>query len=112
MFHRDDTNVNVSIVDPHGYHLKDTLPKPLGLAQFTAAHGDDFHRVESIARMKDGTLRVLALTLDSVREAVRIAKDAEALYLQEANARRSFTRASRLREWATCGAQTLRSTTK
>ena len=76
-FNGDDTNVNVSIVDPHGHHLGDALPKLRGLAAFAAAHGDDFHRVESIARMDDGTLRVLDLTAESVREAVRSAKDAK-----------------------------------
>ena len=83
-FHGDDTNVNISIVDPHGHHLGDALPKLRGLATFAAAHGDDFHRVESIARMTDGTLRVLDLTAESVRQAVGSARDAEAVYLQKA----------------------------
>ena len=65
-FHGDDTNVNVSIVDPHGHHLADALPKLRGLATFAAAHGDEFHRVESIARTDDGTLRILDLTVESV----------------------------------------------
>jgi hypothetical protein len=60
------------------------LPKLRGLAAFAAAHGDAFHRIESIARMDDGILRVLDLTQESVREAVRDAENAKALYLGDA----------------------------
>jgi hypothetical protein len=84
-FHGDDTNVNVSIVDPHGHHLGDALPKLQGLVAFAAAYGDDFHRVESITRMDDGTLRVLDLMMESVQRAVRSANDVKALYLRHAN---------------------------
>ena len=80
-FHGDSENIKVSIVDPHGYHLADALPKLRGLAAFAAMHGESFHRIESVARMTDGTLRVLDLTDPSVREAVAEAEDAEALYL-------------------------------
>lgn len=74
-FHGDENSVKVSIVDPHGYHLDDALPKLRGLAEFVVAHGDGFHRVESIARMADGTLRVLDLKDESVRKAVADARD-------------------------------------
>ena len=85
-FHGDSENIKVSIVDPHGHHLADALPKLRGLAAFAAMHGESFHRIESVARMKDGTLRVLDLANPSVREAVAEAEDAEALYLSgEAN---------------------------
>ena len=80
-FHGDSENIKVSIVDPHGHHLADALPKLRGLAAFAAMHGESFHRIESVARMTDGTLRVLDLTDPSVREAVAEAEDAEALYL-------------------------------
>ena len=80
-FHGDSKNMKVSIVDPHGYHLSDALPKLRGLAEFAATHGESFHRIESVARMKDGTLRVLDLTKPSVREAIAKADDTEALYL-------------------------------
>ncbi|RNH90365.1 type III restriction endonuclease subunit R [Micromonospora aurantiaca] len=33
-FHGDEHNVKVSIIDPHGYHLGDALPKLRGLASF------------------------------------------------------------------------------
>lgn len=80
-FHGDAGNLKVSIVDPHGHHLTDALPKLRGLAAFAAAHADSFHRIESVAGMEDGTLRVLDLTEASVREAVERAEDARALYL-------------------------------
>ena len=80
-FHVDNENMNVSIVDPHGHHLADALPKLRGLAEFAATHGGAFHRLESVARMKDGTLRVLDLTKPSSREAIAKADATEALYL-------------------------------
>ncbi len=80
-FHGDSENIRVSIVDPHGHHLADALPKLRGLAAFAAMHRESFHRIESVARMRDGTLRVLDLADPSVREAVAEAKDTEALYL-------------------------------
>lgn len=83
-FHGDEGDVKVSIVDPHSHHLADALPKLRGLAAFAAAHGDPFHRIESVARMRDETLRVLDLTEASVREAVNTAENVEALYLHDA----------------------------
>jgi type III restriction enzyme len=83
-FHGDESDVTVSIVDPHGFHLADALPKLRGLATFTEAFGDEFHRVEAVARMNDGTLRVLDVKGDAVRDAIRLADDAERLYLSQA----------------------------
>ena len=80
-FHGDSENIRVSIVDPHGHHLADALPKLRGLAEFAATHGESFHRIESVAEMDDGTLRVLDLTDPSIRQAVAEAGDAQALYL-------------------------------
>ena len=80
-FHGDSENMKVSIVDPHGHHLADALPKLRGLAEFAATHGESFHRIESVARMKDGTLRVLDLTNPYIREAITEAEDAQTLYL-------------------------------
>ena len=80
-FHGDSQNIRVSIVDPHGHHLADALPKLRGLAEFAATHGKSFHRIESVARMKDGTLRVLDLTDPYIREAITEAEDTQTLYL-------------------------------
>jgi len=80
-FHGDDQDVNASIVDPHSHHLADALSKLRGLAEFAVTPGQSFYRIEAVARMKDGTLRVLDLTDPRVRKAVAQADDAEALYL-------------------------------
>ena len=76
-----DSDVRVSIVDPHGFHLGDALPKLRGLADFSEAYVEEFHRIEAVAQMKDQTLRVLDLKSPAVRQAIREAQDAEALYL-------------------------------
>ena len=80
-FHGDRENMRVSIVDPHGHHLADALPKLRGLAEFAATYGESFHRIESVVQMKDGTLRVLDLTDTDIRNAITEADDTEALYL-------------------------------
>ena len=86
LFFHGDGAVNVSIVDPHGPHLADALPKLRGLAEFAEEHGESFYRIESVARMPGGVLRVLDLMEPSVREAVAKAHDAESLYQSEAAA--------------------------
>ncbi len=80
-FHGDSKDIKVSIVDPHGHHLADALPKLRGLANFAAKHGEYFHRIESVAQMRDGTLRVLDLTETHIRKAIAVAEDTQALYL-------------------------------
>ena len=79
-FHGEDDDVKVSIVDPHGHHLADALPKLRGLANFAEAHSESFHRIESVARLADGVLRVLDLTDPNVREAVASYQDIQTLY--------------------------------
>jgi hypothetical protein len=83
-FSGDDNDIKVSIVDPHGVHLGDALPKLKGLARFALEYGDVFHRIEAVAKMKDDTLRVLDLQKDEVRAAVDKASDAEQLYVSSA----------------------------
>jgi hypothetical protein len=85
-FHGTEADLKVSIVDPHGFHLGDALPKLRGLADFTVEYGSEFHRIEAVAQMKDKTLRVLDLKDDSVRKAIEQAADAEHLYLSSAAA--------------------------
>ena len=80
-FHGDSENIEVSIVDPHGHHLADALPKLPSLAKFAVTHGESFHRIESIARMKDGTLRILDIADPQLRAAITQADDAKALHL-------------------------------
>lgn len=67
------------LVDPHGHHLSDALPKLRGLADFAEHYADDFRRIESVAETA-GTMRVIDLTKPATRQAVRDATDAKALY--------------------------------
>ncbi len=80
-FHGDSQKMRVSIIDPNGHHLADALPKLRGLAEFAAALGEPFHRIESVARVNDGTLRVPDLTGPHIREAVAVTEDIQALYV-------------------------------
>ncbi|KRC56662.1 MULTISPECIES: DEAD/DEAH box helicase [unclassified Nocardioides] len=77
--------IRSSIVDPHGTHLGDALPKLRGLARYAEDFADDLHRVEAVAEV-DGQLRVLDLTLPHVRQAVSDADSVKDLYLSSAGA--------------------------
>jgi len=74
--------VVADLVDPHGHHLSDALPKLRGLADFAEHYADDFRRIESVAETA-GTLRVIDLTKHRTRQAVRDATDAAALYASD-----------------------------
>lgn len=73
------------IVDPHGVHLADALPKLQGLARYAESHAQSYRRIEAVADV-DGRLRALDLTRAEVREAVLAATQARGLY-EEATAR-------------------------
>lgn len=75
-----DGTVVADIVDPHGVHLSDALPKLRGLAAYAQEHGLAYRRVESVAEV-GGTLRVLDLTDAAVRKAIAEANDAKGLFL-------------------------------
>ena len=74
-----DGRVVVDLVDPHGIHLADALPKLQGLAVYAAAHAGGYRRIESVAAIK-GKLRVLDLTREDVRKAIGSANDASLLF--------------------------------
>jgi len=74
-----DGTVVADIIDPHGLHLADALPKLQGLALYAETHGSKFRRIESVAEAL-GKLRVLDLKNDEVRKAIAIAKDAASLF--------------------------------
>ncbi|MEV8358921.1 DEAD/DEAH box helicase family protein [Microbacterium sp. NPDC076895] len=78
-FAQGQNGIVVDLVDPHGHHLADAMPKLRGLAQFTEAFGSEFRRIESVAET-NGAYRVLDLKRDQVREAIRTTHDAKALY--------------------------------
>jgi hypothetical protein len=67
---RDDGTLAASIVDPHGDHLGDAVPKLKALAGYAARFGDQFARVASVAAPRGGSLRVLDLLDAKVRGAV------------------------------------------
>lgn len=67
------------IVDPHGIHLADALPKLKGLALYAETHAKAYHRIESVAELK-GKLRVLDLKNEDVRKAIADANDAASLF--------------------------------
>jgi len=73
-------DVIADLVDPHGFHLADALPKLQGLARFAEEHPKEFRRVEAVADIGAGKLRVLDLTKADVRRAVMTASTAESLY--------------------------------
>lgn len=71
--------VVVDLVDPHGFHLADALPKLQGLAQYAETHPKVYRRVEAVAQA-GGRLRALDLTRADVRKGVRTSVNAQALY--------------------------------
>jgi type III restriction enzyme len=64
---RSDGTLGASIVDPHGDHLADARAKIRALAAFAEQFGDRFVRIESVAKVEDGSLRVLDLADPAVR---------------------------------------------
>jgi hypothetical protein len=74
-----DGTVVADIVDPHGHHLSDALPKLQGLAVYAETHDKAYRRIESVAE-SSGKLRALDLTKAEVREAIAHAKDAASLF--------------------------------
>lgn len=78
-FAQGQNGVVADLVDPHGHHLADAMPKLRGLAEFTEAFGSEFRRIESVAET-NGVYRVLDLKRDQVRAAIKSQHDAKALY--------------------------------
>lgn len=76
----DDGKVVADIVDPHGFHFADALPKLRGMAMYAEGHSLAYRRIESVAEVK-GKLRVLDLTRADVRQVIASAKDATSLFV-------------------------------
>jgi hypothetical protein len=74
-----DGTVVVDIVDPHGVHLSDALPKLLGIATYASRHPGVFRRISAVAEV-GGSLRALELTRPDVQAAVHAADSAKLLY--------------------------------
>ena len=67
------------IVDPHGHHLADSMPKIRGLASYATSHGAHFGRIEAVALL-DGAYRFIDLQDPDVRTAVLQFESAERAY--------------------------------
>lgn len=78
-FAEKDGKIVANLIDPHGFHLADALPKLQGLASYAETHLHFYHRIEAVAEA-GGKLRVLDLTRNDVRQAVMEATSAESLY--------------------------------
>lgn len=74
-----DGTVAADILDPHGTHLSDALPKLRGLCQYAEKNNGIFRRVEAIAQV-DGKYRALDLTEEPVRKAIADATSVVDLY--------------------------------
>jgi type III restriction enzyme len=81
-FVQHDGKVVADIVDPHGLHLADALPKLQGLAEYAKAHVSAYRRIESVAQA-GGKLRVLDLTREEVLQAIKNATSANVKGLYE-----------------------------
>lgn len=81
-FHEINGEIVCDIVDPHGYHLADALPKLRGLANYAEEHGDQYRRIEALAEVND-QLRVLDLKREHVRQAITQAREAKMLYASD-----------------------------
>lgn len=73
------------VIDPHGDHLADSLPKLRGLADYVEKHGEQFGRIEAVA-LVDGSYRVLDLKSGEVRDLVRRMMSAKEAYLDPLSA--------------------------
>jgi tRNA splicing endonuclease len=89
--HRDDGTLAASIVDPHGDHLADARAKLHALADFAERLGDQFVRIESVAKAGDGLLRSLDLLDPKVRAAVRAFEGGKVSALYESPQSMPFT---------------------
>ena len=78
-FAEQDGKMMVDLVDPHGLHLADALPKLQGLARYAEFHAKTYRRIEAVAET-GGKLRILDLTSADVRKAVMEASSAKSLY--------------------------------
>ena len=73
-FHEVRGKIVASILDPHGYHLADALIKLKALAEFAAAYGDAFHRIEAFAET-DGRMKVIDMKTHKARKAIAVHED-------------------------------------
>ena len=78
-FAEQDGNIVVDLVDPHGVHLADALPKLKGLAEYAQKYGHAYRRIEAVAEAH-GKLRVLDLNDMNTRKQIEHASSAKKLF--------------------------------
>ncbi|AWI84273.1 type III restriction endonuclease subunit R [Alloyangia pacifica] len=71
--------VQSNIIDPHGQHLADSLPKLVGLANYAESRGSHYARIEAVAKVGD-IFRLLDLKDAGVRAAILLGQSAKALF--------------------------------
>ena len=74
-----DGSIAADIIDPHGAHFADSIPKLRGLAAYAASYGKKFRRIDAVAKIGEN-FRVLDLQEEHVREAIADANSVTALY--------------------------------
>ena len=72
----------IDLVDPHGIHLADAMPKLVGLARYVEEYGNEFRRIASVAEI-NGELRVLDMKNQRTRKAIEEFSSAEELYASD-----------------------------
>jgi type III restriction enzyme len=82
-----DGTVIADIIDPHGIHFADALPKLRGLAQYADTNSGIYRRIAAVAELNNG-FRILDLTKLATRAAVFAATTAKTLY--ESNAAAAY----------------------
>ncbi len=76
---KTDGSIIADVVDPHGHHLADSLPKLQGLAGYAEANGHLYGRIEAISEI-DGQYRLLDLKDPKIRAGIYAAASAKAAY--------------------------------
>jgi type III restriction enzyme len=79
-FFEENNRVVVDLVDPHGLHFADALPKLLGLTCYATASGDRYRRIVAVAEV-EGRFRALDLKRPQVSSFVRVCKNAKEAFL-------------------------------
>lgn len=77
-FENVEGDIKPSIIDPHRFDLDDALPKLQALSRFAKEHGNEFHRVMSVAEVR-GKLYALDCQREKVQNDIEYWKPVDAL---------------------------------
>ena len=76
---QSDGSIVADIVDPHGDHLADALPKLKGLAAYAEVNSKHFRRIDAVAKVGDD-FKLLDLMNASVRQMIADATQIQGVY--------------------------------